>query len=553
MYKLIVIASCLFVSIALFPQKYHPTVFSHQDSLKGYLFPERACYDVHFYELDLEINIDERVIGGRVNIHFNTLNDFDRMQINLAKTMNINNIKYEGRKLAYKRSGDAVFVEMGKTLLKGQPGILSVLYSGHPKRAVRAPWDGGFVWDRDLNNRDWVGVACESEGASIWWPCKDHFTDEPDSLLMHFTVPKGLIAVGNGKLIKKQDINDDRTRFSWKVVNPINLYNVTLNIADYAHFSDTYTGTGGQELSLDYYVLKQNLEKAQKHFKGVEPTLACFEKYFGKYPFYEDGYKLVETPYLGMEHQSAIAYGNHYLPGYLGYDPSGLGFDYIIVHETGHEWFGNSITAEDHAELWIHESFTTYAEAVYVEYYSDYQNAIKYLNSQKIMITNEYPLVGPKGVYYDISENDSDIYYKGSWLLHTLRSVVDNDELWWYIIKSFAENNLKSILTTEDVIEHFNRESKMDLTAVFKQYLYHPSIPVFEYELQKEGKNWILKYRWKVDEAGFNMPLDIAISKKETKRLIPAIEWQVMRINKLKAGEIKIDLNKFYVNVERIK
>ena len=345
--------------------------FSIADTLRGALRPERTSFDVTYYELHLEVNTSERTIEGRVEMDYRVETATNRIQLDLYRNMQIDSVVQDGRRLRYDRIEDAVFVDLAGTQ---QPNRsirrMTVFYGGHPTEAENAPWDGGFVWKLDKKDRTWVGVACEGAGASLWWPNKDHLSDEPDSMLVSVTVPKRLYVASNGNLREEVELdNRYQKRYDWFVSYPINNYNISLNIGSYVHFSDTYKSFDGEDLALDYYVLDYNEEVAREQFEQVDKMLAAYEHYFGKYPFWDDGYALIETPYLGMEHQSGIAYGNRYMRGYLGgLIPKDMDWDYIIIHETGHEYFGNSISVADHAEMWIHESFTTYMEALYVEY-----------------------------------------------------------------------------------------------------------------------------------------------------------------------------------------
>lgn len=382
--------------------------------------------------------------------------------------MKINKIVHKNKDLNFTRLHDAVFVQF-PFQPKGTKGSFRVFYEGAPTVALIPPWDGGFVWSKDENGDHWIGVACEGDGASLWWPNKDHLSDEPDSMSIRVAVPDPYLCVSNGNLRSREALNDGYTRYNWFVSYPINNYNVTVNIAKYAHFSDIYTSPDRHELQLDYYVLPKNLEKAKKHFQSVHQTLKCFEYYFGKYPFWNDGYALVETPYLGMEHQSAIAYGNQYMRGYLGgMIPRKMDWDYVIVHETGHEYWGNSISCNDLSEMWIHESFTTYMEALYVEYTYGYKDALQYLDifRRRPSILNEQPILGPKDVNWE-DWTGSDHYYKGSWVLHTLRNAINDDELWFDLLKSFYQENAISNIETEDFVAYVKERTSKDFIDSF--------------------------------------------------------------------------------------
>jgi len=502
--------------------------FTLKDSLRGSLRPERTCYDVINYDLNIKVELEEKTIMGFVKVNFVAKEDFEWLQIDLDSTLNIYKIDYNQIELKYTRIGDAIFVQFPK-IKKGHQHFFRVYWSGKIREAKNAPWDGGFVWDKDANGNHWVGVACEGDGASIWWPCKDHLSDEPDSMSISISVPNGYQAICNGNLISETNFGDSHTKFTWNVSYPINTYNVTMYIGKYEHFRDVYTAADGEKLALDYYVLPENLSKAKKHFEQVKGMLACYEKYLDKYPFWNDGFALVEAPYLGMEHQSAIAYGNKYKRGYLGgRNPKGIDFDYIIIHESGHEYFGNSVSCSDHAEMWLHESFTTYLESVYVECTYSYDEMLRYINNQRFQIFNSEPIVGPKDVNY---LDGQDNYFKGSWILHTLRNVIDDDAKWWAMFKGFYLQQKLKITTTEDFIRYVNKYTGNDFGAFFEQYLFNADIPTLEYQIEPLDKDSIsVRYRWKADVSDFAMPVKVG-NKKKYLTIYPKVgEWQSEKI-----------------------
>ena len=524
--------------------------FTEADTLRGMLRPERTCYDVTFYELDIKIDPDRRFISGYADVYFDVVEEFETLQIDLFENMKINKIVSEDKALNFKRLHNAIFVEF-PLRKKGEKGSFRVFYEGEPTTALVAPWDGGFVWSKDENGDHWVGVACEGEGASLWWPNKDHLSDEPDSMSIRVAVPDPYLCISNGNLRSKEALPDKYTRYNWFVSYPINNYNVTVNIAKYVHFSDIYTSPDRHELQLDYYVLPYNLEKAKKHFKSVHQTLKCFEYYFGKYPFWEDGYALIETPYLGMEHQSAIAYGNQYLRGYLGsMIPRKMDWDYVIVHETGHEYWGNSISCNDLAEMWIHESFTTYMEALYVECTYGYKDALQYLDifRGRPNILNEQPILGPKDVNWE-DWTGSDHYFKGSWVLHTLRNAINDDDLWFDILKSFYQENAISNITTEDFVTYVkNRTGLNFIDSFFEQYLQYPNIPRFEYTLKQKGKDLEIKYRWASTIEVFNMPLKVG-KRSVYGQINPTTKWKTATIRNMNQREFKIATELFLIDI----
>lgn len=547
--KLLVLAALLWcVPLSAQPAFYQTYTFTEADTLRGMLRPERTCYDVTFYELDIDIDPETRWIEGYVDIHYRSMEDFERLQIDLYDNMKIEKIEFEGKTLPYRRKYNAVFIDFPRQKA-GSVGEFRVHYQGRPVEARNPPWDGGFVWRKDEQGKPWIGVACEGDGASLWWPNKDHLSDEPDSMVIRVSVPRGLTCVANGRLRGMHDLGD-RVRYDWFVSYPINNYNVTVNIADYAHWQEEYIAADGDTLELDYYVLASNKEKAQKHFQQVRPVLACFERFFGKYPFWEDGYALVETPYLGMEHQGAIAYGNQYKRGYLGgMIPRDMDWDYIIVHETGHEYFGNSVSCGDLAEMWLHESFTTYMEALYVECAYSYEDAVRYLKSQRMYIYNREPILGPFDVNWEDWEG-SDHYYKGAWILHTLRHAINDDELWWKLLRGFYEQQAISITSTEDFVKYVNQSTGEDYRPFFEQYLTYPGLPVFEYSLEEKGDKLILRGRWESPVEGFAMPLTAGKPGKYV-HFRPTREWQSFELPGLTAKEFRIAEELFLIRTKR--
>ena len=518
--------------------------FTRKDSLHGGLRPERTCFDVQRYDLNIKINPEERTIVGYNEIAFKVVANSSKIQLDLFDNMMIDSIIHNNKKLDYKREFNAVFIDFPNGLTANSSEKIRFYYSGKPKVAKNAPWDGGFVFKKDKENRHWIGVAVQGTGASLWYPVKDTQTDEPDlGSKISVAVPNGLMNVSNGRFLGSEDLKNGYTRWDWEVKSPINNYDITVNIADYAHIHDNHNG-----LDLDYYVLKYNEEKARKHFEEVKPMMDCFQTKFGKYPFADDGYKLVETPYLGMEHQSAVAYGNKYLKGYMGSDLSGTGvgllFDYITIHESGHEWFGNSITSADIADMWIHEGFTQYTEIVFIECQFGYEKAMKYARGLNRNVANDKPIIGPCCVN---QEGSGDMYPKGALLLNTLRHVINNDELWWKIILKYSETFRHKIIDTETVVNFFNKESKMNLTPIFDQYLRYKKIPGLEIKVVKNK----LEYQWKTDVADFNMPIDIKIDGKEI-RLEPTNKTKKSKFKVKNIDDVEVLKNEFFVHVFKV-
>ena len=521
----------------------HKKTFTEADTLRGSLRPERK-YDVLKYHLDVKVEPDTKFISGSNTITFKTEAELPVMQIDLFANMQVDSIIYKGELLNYSRKHNAVFVDMQPKVARKALDSIQFYYSGNPVVAKNAPWDGGFVFSQDEEGNPWIAVAVQGTGASLWYPNKDHQSDEPEEALIEIAVPNGLMNVSNGRFVGKQDLGNGFTKWAWKVVNPINNYDIVLNIANYTHFSDSY-----KELDLDYYVLPYNLEKAKKQFEEVKIMMDCFYEKFGAYPFEEDGFKLVETPFLGMEHQSAVAYGNKYKPGYLGTDLSGTGlglkWDFIIIHESGHEWFGNSITAADIADMWIHEGFTTYSEAVYIECRWGKEDALEYLKGIRKNVGNYASLIGNYGVN---SEGSPDMYYKGANLLNTIRSIYNNDELWWKTLKDYTETYRHKIINTETTENFFDAATPVDLKPVFDQYLRYPSLP--ELQVRKEGD--LLRFRWKADVKGFKMPVDVFINGNE-KRIFATDQWKILPLKASDKLDFRINEVEFYISFSGVE
>lgn len=517
--------------------------FTKQDSLRGSITPERAWWDLTYYHLDISVDPSTKSIKGKNSVHYKVLKPNSVLQIDLQAPLIITKVTQNGEELSVDHQGNAHFIKLKSDQKKGSLQSLDVYYEGQPKEAKRAPWDGGFSWKKDDNGNDFVATSCQGLGASVWWPNKDHMYDEVDSMLISVRVPKALMEVSNGQLRGVEDHKDGTNTYHWFVNNPINNYGVNVNIGDYVHFSEDYNGEKGI-LKMDYYVLKYNLEKAKQQFKDAPRMMEAFEHWFGPYPFYEDGYKLVEVPYLGMEHQSSVTYGNGFENGYLGRDLSGTGwglkFDFIIIHESAHEWFANNITYKDIADMWIHESFTAYAESIFVEYFYGKKAGAEYVIGTRRGIQNDAPIIGP----YDVNQSGSgDMYYKGANMLHTLRQWINNDDQWQQILRGLNESFYHQTVTTEQIENYISKTSGIDLSAFFNQYLRDVRIPTLEYGIKDQQ----LKYRWINTVSGFNMPVHVAINGKDL-WLTPTTDWSAAQIE---GNELQIDVD-FYVKSKKL-
>ena len=518
--------------------------FTRQDSLRGSITAERVWWDLNYYHLDISVNPETKSIEGKNTIRYTILEPYQTLQIDLQPPMKLTKAVQDGEELVVVTEGNAHFISLKKpqTAIGSQEEI-EVFYEGKPRVAVRAPWDGGISWKKDSNGNDFIASSCQGLGASVWWPNKDHMYDEVDNMKISVNVPKQLMNISNGRLESVEEKDDDTTTYNWVVTNPINNYGVNINIGDYVHFSEIYEGEKGP-LDMDYYVLRDHLEKAKKQFKDAPKMMKAFEHWFGPYPFYEDSFKLVEVPYLGMEHQSSVTYGNEFKQGYLGKDLSGTGwglkFDFIIIHESGHEWFANNITYKDAADMWIHEGFTAYSENLFLDYHYGTEASADYVIGTRKNIRNDKPVIGT----YDVnSEGSSDMYYKGANMLHTLRQLVNDDEKWRQLLRGLNETFYHQTVTTQEIENYISTFSNLNLSAVFNQYLRDVRVPTLEYSIKDNE----LSYRWINIVDGFQMPVEIEINE-EIQWLYPTADWKIMEINSTK---INIDRD-YYIDHKQL-
>jgi len=515
--------------------------FTKQDTLRGSITPERAWWDLTYYHLDIAVDLDNKFIKGSNTIEYKVLESKKKLQVDLQSPLKITKVEQNGKELTFSSEGSAHFINLIDKQKKGKINSVKVYYEGNPKEAVRAPWDGGLSWTRDSNGKHFAATSCQGIGASIWWPNKDHMYDEVDSMLISVNVPKGLMNISNGRLTKIEEFEDTNT-YHWYVSNPINNYGVNINIGDYVEFSEVYDGEKGK-LDMIYYVLRDNIERAKTQFKDAVKMMDAFEYWFGPYPFYEDSFKIVEVPYLGMEHQSSITYGNKYMKGYLGRDLSrtgwGLKFDYIIIHEAGHEWFANNITYKDIADMWIHESFTTYSENLFLDYHYGKEASSEYVIGTRAGISNSAPMIGP----YGVNQRGSDIYSKGANVLHTIRQIANSDEKWRMILRGLNKDFYHQTVETKQIENYISDKMGYDLSTFFDQYLRTTNIPVFEYKLN----DGLLEYKWTNVVDGFKMPIELFVGDEKI-RLNPTQEIKSINV---KSEKIRLDKN-YYVNINKV-
>jgi len=520
------------------PAQQTPAAPSRADILRGEYGPFRANNDLLSYDLDIRVDPEKKFISGKNTIRFKMLKDDNRIQLDLFANLNVDKILLGSTELKYTREINTVFVDFPATLKKNSVQAIDFYYSGSPKETGRF---GGISFKKDPAGRDWITTACQGIGASIWWPNKDQQRDEVESMRLRVAIPSTLTDVSNGRFAGKTDLGDGYTRYDWEVHYPINNYCVSLNIGHYEHFSDKLG-----DLTMDFYCLPENLEKAKRQFAQAKPMIEAFQKYFGEYPFKKDGYKLIEVPYSGMEHQSAVTYGNRFANGYLERDWTGVGvslkFDFIIIHESAHEWFGNSITASDVSDEWIHEGWATYAEGVYVEAMFGRDDALKYVNGYKTKVKNQQPIITTRGVNRSPSQ---DQYFKGALFLNTLRSVIDDDTRWWKLVRDYSMRFRYRNIMTEDLVKFFNEQTGMNLTPIFDQYLRQAALLALELRFQESDGT--VSYRWRAGVKQFAMPVKVG-RRTDWQLIKPTTEWKTMKTG-LKKEEFEVATDRYYVEV----
>ena len=529
----------LLVPIFIFSQ----SKYTHADSLQGKVTKEREWWNVLHYELKATFNQKDSSVTGINKTTYKVLSSYQIMQIDLREPMHMDSAVQNHKKCNWRKDGNAYFINLTSIQNVNEQNQITFYFHGKPRVAKLPPWDGGLIWKKDKNNNPWISIACQGMSGSVWFPCKDHMYDEPDSVSFFITAPNDLVVVAGGRLRSAVENSNVSKTWNWAVVNPINNYSIIPYIGKYVNYKDTLNGKSGV-LDINYWVLDYNLEKAKEHFKETKTMLRCFEDWFGKYPFYEDGFKLVEAPHLGMEHQSAVAYGNGYRKGYMGRDLSGTGWglkwDFIIVHESGHEWFGNNISVKDVADNWVHEGFTAYSENLYTEYLFGKEAGADYVIGTRKGIENNAPVIGD----YEVNRDGSgDMYYKAANMLHTIRQLVNNDSIWKSFLRDINKNFWHTTTTSREVETYMINYLKLDLTKVFDQYLRTTQIPLLEYSWKEN----VLSIRWTNCVKGFNMPVRINIGKNSL-LFRPTEKWNSLGL----PSEEEVSVNRnFYVNIKK--
>ena len=543
----------LLLPFSILAQKASTPQFTKADTLRGSITPERAWWNLLHYDIQVRPNLVDKTIQGTVAIQFKVLTKGKRMQIDLQQPLIIDSVIYSGKTkqiLSFTREGNAAMVNMPNDLKVNTEGLVQVHYHGVPRAAIRAPWDGGISWTKDKLGNPFVATSCQGLGASVWWPCKDHQYDEPEKgVTISVRVPDTLMNVSNGRLVNTIQHNDATKSWVWQVTEPINNYSVSMNIGKYIHMQDDFNGEAGK-LSLDYYVLPQNKQGAERQFAQVKPMLECFEYWFGKYPFYKDGFKLVEVPYLGMEHQSNVAYGNKYMNGYLGRDLSGTGWglkwDFIVVHESGHEWFGNNITSKDIADMWIHEGFTNYSETLFTQWLSGKEAGSAYNKGARKNIRNDKPILGTYNVH---NTGSGDMYPKASAMLHSIRMSMNNDEKFRQLLRHLNKKFYHQIVTTPMIEKEISLFAGYSVKSIFTQYLTTTQVPSFDYKLSSDGRT--LSYRYSNAVNNFYMPLQVKTNNGYLILKPQVNTWQTVRLTTAQSNNLQLENleNYFYISI----
>lgn len=517
--------------------------FTHQDTLRGSVGEGRAWWNATHYAISVTPDYTTKTIKGSNIIDFKVLKPGTTMQIDLQEPMQLDAAVTGNQSLSFKREGNVYWISFPKEQATGTQTSVTLQFSGKPREAIRPPWDGGWIWKKDENGSPWMSVACQGLGASVWYPCKDHQSDEPDSASLTMIVPDTLVAVGNGRLREVKTVGTHQKSYTWAVRNPINNYNIIPYIGKYVNFTEVIDGEKGK-LDCSYWVLDHDLVKAKEQFKQAAQMIKCFEHWFGPYPFYEDSYKLVQSPHLGMEHQSAVGYGNKFQNGYLGRDLSGSGWglkwDFIIVHESGHEWFANNVTTNDIADMWVHEGFTNYSETLFTTCQFGVEAGNDYVIGTRKNIQNDIPIIGHYGVN---QEGSGDMYYKGGNLLHTIRQVINNDEKFRQILRGLNKDFYHSTVDSKQVEAYISEKAGFDFSKIFDQYLRTTTVPTFEYRKSADG----IQYRYVNALPGFNLPLKVASSK--TLWIQPGNDWKtITKSDGYDGSNFSVDRN-FFVQV----
>ncbi len=543
----------LLLPFSILAQKASTPQFTKADTLRGSITPERAWWNLLHYDIQVQPNLVDKTIQGTVAIQFKVLTKGKRMQIDLQQPLVIDSVIYSGKTkqiLSFTREGNAAMVNMPNDLKVNTEGLVQVHYHGFPRAAIRAPWDGGISWTKDELGNPFVATSCQGLGASVWWPCKDHQYDEPEKgVTISVRVPDTLMNVSNGRLVNTIQHNDATKSWVWQVTEPINNYSVSMNIGKYIHMQDEFNGEAGK-LSLDYYVLPQNKQGAERQFAQVKPMLECFEYWFGKYPFYKDGFKLVEVPYLGMEHQSNVAYGNKYMNGYLGRDLSGTGWglkwDFIVVHESGHEWFGNNITSKDIADMWIHEGFTNYSETLFTQWLSGKEAGSAYNKGARKNIRNDKPILGTYNVH---NTGSGDMYPKASAMLHSIRMSMNNDDKFRQLLRHLNKKFYHQIVTTPMIEKEISLFAGYSVKSIFTQYLTTTQVPSFDYKLSSDGRT--LSYRYSNAVNNFYMPLQVKTNNGYLILKPQVNTWQTVRLTTAQSNNLQLENleNYFYISI----
>ncbi len=510
-----------------------------EENLRQNLNRFRTNYDVTFYELDVKVIPQTQSLEGSATMHFKTLENVFRIQVDLYENLEVTNISYQKQKLNFTRKGQAIFVDFLEPIEKDKLISIRIDYKGKPLATQNAPQQGGFDWRQNLSGKDWIAVSPQQTGASVWWPCKDHISDQADSMRIKVAVPKELTAVSNGRLLQVVKSRPDGFwSYEWKVSDPIQTTNVMMSISNYVQIKDVYQSEEYGDLALSYYVLPTNEAKAEAHFKQVKTILRTYERIFGKYPFWRDGLGIVETPFQGVSSHGLIPYANFYRN--IPED----NVDYTILHETASQYFGNSIANENEASNWIPEAFSTYAEAQFIERRKSYMDALNYLKKYRKNIKNALPLASLSNTVQ--IRTDQDPAYKGAWIIHTLRKVVNDDSIWYAILKDIPQHFAHKLVTNESLVLYLNQQLGLDCTPFFNHYLFQLEPPVFEFMAVDNPKRYKITFRWRSRAPGFKMPMRVTFGDRY-QTIYPTQEWQTLTLPKQDGQKFVLDMDRFYI------
>ena len=476
----------------------------------GKLKPEQAIMDVRHYTIALNLDFKQRTIDGSATIDVIMAQPTHVLLFDLLDSLNISQVLVNNKKQPFEYKNNLIRINLANELPAGKASV-KVIYGGKPHVARRPPWDDGFIWSRDSTGHQWMAITAEGTGGKLYFPCKDHPSDEPnEGVDLIITVPKDLIVAGPG-LLQKVTKHGETATFHWKTNYSINNYSILFNVGDFAVVSRKYTTIDGHVTPLQFYVLKEHLSKAEHHLDIFEKTIHEQEKYFGEYPWAKEKIAICETPHLGMEHQTMNAYGNKFQYTKVG----GTDYDGLMHHEFGHEWWGNKVTAKDWADYWIHEGICTYGDALYIREFEGKDAYVKFFKRSALSFDNKVPIIIGKDIDEEAAYN-GDIYGKGAFFMHTICYIM-TDSLFFPALKKFVTSpqyTYDNLVNTDDVEQFFSKESEKDLKPLFDLYL--RSVNKLEVHIKQQPRD---KYLIQLDNISIPLPIDVT-TDAGTKRMM---------------------------------